>query len=232
MVRGNGRSVSFFFPRVTANISAAFHPYCGTRRSMIDDFRMGVPPICHDLRRFTANRTICRADPCRSPRRASPARCRSVAATRQRPRRVNFNFRARHWESFRASKLIRKVVAKGQRYSRSQLLNHTIHGRKLIRFGAILLDRKGKAQKRPPSYCRAACCCILDYGRVDTSVILACRCNTATHPVVFDTHLYRLRRTRCSGAIRGPTRARAAPTAPRSWSLRGPGCLSIPGAPV
>jgi len=30
------------------------------------------------------------------------------------------------------------------------------------------------------SYCRAACCCIFPYGRVDTSVIFACRCKAAT----------------------------------------------------
>jgi hypothetical protein len=51
----------------------------------------------------------------------------------------------------------------------------------------FLLDHRSKPGPLLSSYCRAACCCILPNGRVDTSVIFACRCNTATHPVGFDS---------------------------------------------
>src|SRR5471032_2183209 len=74
-----------------------------------------------------------------------------------------------------------EFVAKRQRYSPRRILNHTIQSPKATEIGAILLDHGVETSEPWSSYGRAACCCIFPNGRVDTSVIFACRCDTATH---------------------------------------------------
>jgi len=80
---------------------------------------------------------------------------------------------------------------------------HSIRAKNNGQNGRLLLDHSHHPDPILPSYCRAACCCILPNGRVDTSVIFACRCNTATIQSG-SIPQSRTRRTRCSEASRVP----------------------------
>jgi len=90
-----------------------------------------------------------------------------------------------------------------QNGSSGSIVNNTIFNQVHAKNGSILLNHRAWLKAELPSYCRAACCCILPNGRVDTSVIFACRCNTATNQSG-SIQQSRTRRTRCSEESRVP----------------------------